>query len=144
MLLREFVPLVEARTGTTARALLGWSMGGYGALLAAETAPDRFRAVAAASPALATSFGAAPAGAFDGPGDYRAHDVFARTAALAPVTVRIDCGTGDPFHEAARRFASLLPHPPTGTFGTGFHDAAYCSVAPGQIATVRRALRSAG
>src|SRR4051812_28425892 len=59
MLLDEFIPLVEQQVParTQNRALLGWSMGGYGALLAAETAPTRFRAVVAVSPALWTSAG---------------------------------------------------------------------------------------
>ena len=42
MLLNEFVPLVRARVGPLPQALMGWSMGGYGALLAAERAPRRF------------------------------------------------------------------------------------------------------
>ncbi|HEX3424927.1 MAG TPA: alpha/beta hydrolase-fold protein [Acidimicrobiales bacterium] len=50
MLLDEFLPFVEQRTKTTRRALGGWSMGGYGAPLVAETAPDRIFGVAAASP----------------------------------------------------------------------------------------------
>jgi S-formylglutathione hydrolase FrmB len=52
MLTDEFVPMIDARTRVSQPALLGWSMGGYGALLAAETAPTRFVVVAAASPAL--------------------------------------------------------------------------------------------
>ena len=43
MLLDEFIPMVESRVGPQPAAVLGWSMGGYGALLAAETAPHRFR-----------------------------------------------------------------------------------------------------
>ena len=52
MLLDEFIPMIEQTTKTTRRALLGWSMGGYGSLLAAEQAPERFFAVTVASPAL--------------------------------------------------------------------------------------------
>jgi predicted alpha/beta superfamily hydrolase len=63
MLLEDFIPMVGQRSGTSVRALLGWSMGGYGALLAAETAPEQFRAVAATSPALWTSSGATAPGA---------------------------------------------------------------------------------
>jgi S-formylglutathione hydrolase FrmB len=80
MLLDEFVPLVEGRLGASPpRALLGWSMGGYGALLAAEQAPDRFDAVVASSPALWTSPDDVPSGAFDGAADFWRHDVFAAT-----------------------------------------------------------------
>lgn len=141
MLLDEFVPLVDSRVDTRNRALLGWSMGGYGALLAAETAPARFQAVAAASPALWTSPTATAAGAFDGPDDYHRHDVFAGVAALQPLTVRVDCGTGDPFHDADRAFVARLQPSAQTSFGPGLHDAAYWrSVAPAQVRTIATAL----
>jgi pimeloyl-ACP methyl ester carboxylesterase len=141
MLLDEFIPMVESRVGVQPAAVLGWSMGGYGALLAAETAPRRFRAVCAASPALWTSPGSTPQGAFDSADDYRRNDVYARTARLAPIVVRIDCGTGDPFYEATKNFVGRVHPAPQGTFGSGFHDDAYWrSVAPAQIQTIKRAL----
>ena len=143
MLLNEFIPLVESRVGAHPRALLGWSMGGYGALLAAETSATRFRAVCAASPALWTTAGATPEGAFDDADDYRRNDVFARASRLSSMTVRIDCGTGDPFYEAARTFAREVHPSPQGTFATGFHDDAYWrSVAPAQIQTIKRAINA--
>jgi enterochelin esterase-like enzyme len=142
MLLDEFVPLVEQHLGgAKPRALLGWSMGGYGALLAAERVPDRFGAVVASSPALWTSPGATPAIAFDGESDYRRNDVYAGIARLASLVTRVDCGTDDSFVDAARAFAAQLPHPNQGSFTDGFHDAAYWrSVAPAQIATIGTAL----
>ncbi|MCU1457901.1 MAG: putative esterase [Actinomycetia bacterium] len=142
MLLDEFIPMVEQHIGSEPpRALLGWSMGGYGALLAAEHAPDRFAAVAAASPALWTTPGATAAIAFDGSADYHRNDVFAGMDRLAAMTVRIDCGTDDPFHDADAEFAARLPHANRGRFSSGFHDDAYWrSVAPAQIATIANAL----
>jgi S-formylglutathione hydrolase FrmB len=142
MLLDEFVPLVEERLGTpTSSALLGWSMGGYGALLAAERAPDHFDVVVASSPALWTSPGDTPAIAFDGEADYRRNDVYAGADRLESLVVRVDCGTDDPFVDAARTFAARLPRPNPGGFTDGFHDAAYWrSVAPAQVATIGRAL----
>jgi S-formylglutathione hydrolase FrmB len=142
MLLDEFIPLVEQRLGASPpRALLGWSMGGYGALLAAERAPEQFAAVVASSPALWTSPGDTPAIAFDGASDYQRNDVFAAIDRLAPMVARVDCGTEDPFYDAAHTFASKLPHPNPGSFGAGFHDAAYWrSVAPAQVATIGTAL----
>ena len=125
------------------RAILGWSMGGYGALLAAERAPERFRAVVAASPALWARAGDSAPGAFDDPADFAAHDVFAGASALAPITVRVDCGTSDGFIAQARRFAQQLSTPNHGSFGPGFHDAAYWrSIAPAQVATIDAALRA--
>jgi pimeloyl-ACP methyl ester carboxylesterase len=141
MLLREFVPMVERRIGSSRRAVLGWSMGGYGALVAAETSPETFTAVAAASPALWLSPAATAPGAFDNAEDYHRHDVVAGEARLAGLTIRIDCGQGDPFLRAAHTFVARLPKPPQTSFGPGYHDAAYWrSVAPAQITTVAGAL----
>jgi enterochelin esterase-like enzyme len=142
MLLEEFIPLVEDRVGASPpRALLGWSMGGYGALLAAERAPERFAAVVASSPALWTSFAEAPEIAFDGLLEYDQDDVFASVDRLAPLVARVDCGTDDSFVDAARTFAARLPHRNPGSFTEGFHDAAYWrSVAPAQVATIADAL----
>jgi alpha-beta hydrolase superfamily lysophospholipase len=142
MLLEEFIPMVDARAGSARRALLGWSMGGYGALLAAATSPDRFSAVAVGSPALWTSPGATAPGAFDDADDYRRNDVFAKASRLSGLAVRLDCGRSDPFHAADRAFAARLPVPPQGTFGAGFHDAPYWrSIAPAQVATIAAAMR---
>jgi S-formylglutathione hydrolase FrmB len=142
MLLDEFVPLVEQRLGTsTPRALLGWSMGGYGALLAAEREPDRFAVAVASSPALWTSPGDTPAIAFDGEDDYRRNDVYAGVDRLESLVARVDCGTDDPFFGAASAFAARLPHPNPGSFTEGFHDDAYWrSVASAQVATIGDAL----
>ena len=144
MLLDEFLPLVEQRLGVMRRALLGWSMGGYGALLAAETRPEAFRAVAAASPALWFSPGASAPGAFDNAQDFHRHDVMAGEDHLAGlVAVRVDCGQQDPFYQATRTFVSRLNRPAETSFGRGFHDAAYWrSVAPAQIATIANAFHS--
>jgi pimeloyl-ACP methyl ester carboxylesterase len=144
MFLEDFVPMIDGRLRLSNRAVLGWSMGGYGALLVAETVPRLFRAVAVASPALWTSPGASAPGAFDNADDFRAHDVFVGTARLSAMTVRVDCGRSDPFYRAARTFAARLTPPPQTSYGPGFHDAAFwTSVAPLQVATLRAALGSA-
>ena len=141
MLLDEFIPMVDTRLGSgLSRALLGWSMGGYGALLAAERAPARFDVVAAASPALFHGPSDVPETAFDGAADYRRNNVFAGIARLADLTVRIDCGNDDPFVDEAKRFAARLPGRNHGRFSSGFHDEAYWrSIAPDQVATIATA-----
>ena len=108
MLFDEFVPLLGRQGLRASRiGLLGWSMGGYGALLAAaELGPSRVAAVVASSPALWLDPADAAPGAFDGPDDFRSHDVFARTADLARVPLRIDCGREDPFASATRELRS--------------------------------------
>lgn len=142
MLLEEFMPMIDQRVAVTRRALLGWSMGGYGSLLAAERSPERFRAVAAASAALWTSASDTAPGAFDDAADYHRYDVFADTNRLAGIVIRVDCGTGDPFLRADTQFAARLPPGHQGSFGPGFHDAAYWrSIAPAQVATIAAAFR---
>jgi hypothetical protein len=141
MLLEEFIPFVERRTNTSHRALMGWSMGGYGSLLAAERTAGKFFAVAVASPALWISAGATAPGAFDNAADYHRFDVFADEQRLTGLTVRVDCGLSDPFYQATRQFVARLPPGHQGSFGPGAHQAGYWrSVAPAQVATIAQAL----
>ncbi len=142
MVLDELLPAVDAYLGSTLpRSLLGWSMGGYGALLAAEQAPDRFVAVAAASPALWHEFADASTGAFDSAEDFDAHDVFAGSSALDALVARVDCGTDDEFESVARSFAATIRGGNPGGFTAGFHDREYWrSIAPAQLATLGAAM----
>ena len=137
MLMREFIPLLANRSlGTTAsgRAIAGWSMGGYGARLAAERSPQSFAAVSLVSPALWTSAGDTAPGAFDDAEDYHRNDVFAGVGALKGVPLRVDCGTGDPFISATRTLVGRAPGV-VADVRSGCHDAGYWrSIAGGQIA----------
>ncbi len=122
---------------------MGWSMAGCGALLYAEEHPELFRAVTAGGPALWTTPSATAPGAFDGPADYRRWNVFDRVDRLGSMTVRVDCGTHDPFLTADRAFVARLPSAHRGSFTPGFHDLAYWRrVAPAQVATIGAALRT--
>lgn len=133
----ELLPTVFAELGELPTAVMGWSMGGYGALLMAQRHRDRFVAAVATSPALWRSFDESADGAFDDAGDFAAHDVFATIDDLGSLPVQIDCGTGDGFVDAARDFASRLPTTNLGRFSHGYHDARYSrSVAPRAIATI--------
>jgi S-formylglutathione hydrolase FrmB len=139
MIVEELMPAVEAQLGlaVTPWAAIGWSMGGYGALLLAQRHPDRFKAVVAASPALWRRFDEAAAGAFDSEADFSAHDVFDGVDRLAGLRVRVDCGRSDGFAPRSREFAELLPNANLGTFGRGYHDASYWrSVASAQVTTI--------
>jgi pimeloyl-ACP methyl ester carboxylesterase len=136
MVLGELIPMLSDKGLDTSRvAFIGWSMGGYGALLlGARLGPARTAAITAVSPALWLSSGAAAPGAFDGPEDFAANSVFGLPA-LASTPIRIDCGNSDPFYSATNQFIAQLPHPPAGGFSPGGHDGGYwSSQLPGEIA----------
>jgi enterochelin esterase-like enzyme len=109
MLLDEFIPWYEDERdvgGSRARrAVLGWSMGGYGALLAAERRPDMFAAVCAASPALWYQYSDGVGDAFDDEADFEENNVFTAVTRLGDTAVRVDCGRADVFYDAALDFA---------------------------------------
>jgi S-formylglutathione hydrolase FrmB len=143
MLTDEFVPLLSRHGLVTSRvAVLGWSMGGYGALLLAETAgPSRIAAVAADSPALWLRAADSASGAFDGAADFAAHDVFARRSRLAGIPVRIACGDRDPFCPAVREFVTGVPDLAGTDFSTGEHTNTYWRrTAPAQLRFLASAL----
>lgn len=136
MVLDELLPLLGEQGLDTSRvAFLGWSMGGYGALLlGGRLGPARTAAICAVSPALWLSSGAAAPGAFDGAADYAANSVWGLPA-LGSIPIRIDCGNSDPFYDATKQFIAQLPTPPAGGFSPGGHDGAYwSSVLPGELA----------
>ena len=82
MVLNELIPMLDKQNLDTSRvAFLGWSMGGYGALLlGGRLGPARTAAICAVSPALWLSSGAAAPGAFDGPDEFAANSVFGMPA----------------------------------------------------------------
>jgi S-formylglutathione hydrolase FrmB len=126
MVLDELIPMLSSQGLDTSRVgFLGWSMGGYGALLlGARLAPARTAAICAVSPALWTSSGAAAPGAFDGADDYAANTVWGLPQ-LASIPIRIDCGDSDPFYSATKQFIGQLPKPPAGGFSPGGHDGGF-------------------
>ncbi|TFV57231.1 alpha/beta hydrolase [Mycobacterium sp. PS03-16] len=128
MVLDELLPMLGDHGLDTSRVgFLGWSMGGYGALLlGARLGPARTAAICAVSPALWTSAGAAAPGAFDGAEDYAANSVWGLPE-FASIPIRIDCGTSDPFYAATQEFIAQLPNPPAGGFSPGGHDAGFWS-----------------
>lgn len=128
MVLDELIPMLAGQGLDTSRVgFLGWSMGGYGALLlGARLGPARTAAICAVSPALWTSAGAAAPGAFDGAQDYAANSVWGLPA-LGSIPIRIDCGNSDPFAGATRQFIGQLPTPPAGGFSPGGHDGEFWS-----------------
>ena len=123
MVLDELLPLLNGQGLDVSRVgFLGWSMGGYGALLlGARLGAARTAAVCAVSPALWTS-----SGACDGSDDYAANTVWGLPA-LGSIPIRIDCGNSDPFQASTKQFIGQLPSPPAGGFSPGGHDADFWS-----------------
>jgi S-formylglutathione hydrolase FrmB len=126
----EFVAMVEQRfdVGGTPekRAALGWSMGGYGALLAGQLRPYVVGAVAALSPAVFPSYDAARSGhssTFDSAEDWHRYGLWPHLDELT-VPVRIDCGSYDPFAPTARELLKRIPGA-SGGIESGCHDQAF-------------------
>jgi pimeloyl-ACP methyl ester carboxylesterase len=137
MLMDEFLPLVGSMGVSTERLVaFGWSMGGYGSLLLAETYPARIRRVGAESPAIWPSYTAsqdANPTAFDSAADWSAHDVVGHLGELGQIPVRIDCGFTDPFVPASRQLAGLLA-PGEVVLSPGGHDLTFWKAhAPSQL-----------
>lgn len=126
MVIEELLPLMRSKGLATDRlGLIGWSMGGYGALLmATRLGPERVVGVVAASSALWQSPSEAWAGAFDDNDDFARNDVFAARGRLRGIPVRLDCGRDDVFFAANQAFARELPDA-TVTFDKGGHTAEY-------------------
>lgn len=147
MLLDEIVAAHESRISTVRRGLMGWSMGGYGALLAAAVKPELFRAVCTASAALwqsAEEQERAVPDAFDGPADFNRNNVFKEIGKYRGTRMRVDCGMQDPFYGAnaalVRALESDGQHPET-HFAPGCHDEWYWSrIAYDQLRFMARAL----
>jgi len=137
MVIGELIPMLanQHHLDTSRVGFLGWSMGGYGALLlGSRLGPARTAAICAERPTLWRSPEAAAPGAFDSAEDFTANTVFG-IPALGSIPLRVDCGTDDPFYAATKEFVAQLPSPPAGGFAPGGHDAGYwSSQLPGEIA----------
>jgi enterochelin esterase-like enzyme len=126
MVLNELLPMLATKGLDTSRVgFIGWSMGGYGALLlGGALGPARTAAICAVAPALYSDYGdAIQAGAFDGPADWFAYSVYG-TPALSEIPLRIECGDRDRYYMAVKQFVASLRKPPAGVSFEGGHDVA--------------------
>ena len=142
MLVDELLPLLADHGLRTDRiAVGGWSMGGYGALLLAETlGPARVAACVPDSPALFRDDKDYATGSFDSAADFDAHDVVARSGRLAGIPTRVSCGTSDPFIGEVRELLRRGPQIEH-LLGPGGHNAAWWQhAAPSQLAFAGRHL----
>jgi enterochelin esterase-like enzyme len=127
MVVDELLPLLaDHGLRTDDLGLMGWSMGGYGALrLAGLLGPERVRAVVAASPAIWTDPDDASTSGFDDAEEYQQYTVVGHQGDLDGIAVRIDCGTGDPFYRDVQVYADGFSGSATSTFQPGGHEAGY-------------------
>jgi enterochelin esterase-like enzyme len=143
MVIHEFLPLLAAHGLKTTRVgLLGWSMGGYGALYLATVLGTRRCAVSVAeSPAIWHHSWQSVEGAFDNAADFDRHAIFGRQALLRDIALRIDCGASDGFAPVTRDLRASISPNPGGGIEPGGHDPAYWrSQAPAQLRFVGRHL----
>ncbi len=126
MVLNELIPMLSTMNLDITRVgFIGWSMGGYGAmLLGARLGPARTAGICAVSPALYQSYTASTLGAFDSYDDWTHNTVFG-SPALSTIPLRIDCGNDDQFAPATHQFIAQLRTPPAGGFWPGGHDEAF-------------------
>lgn len=126
MVLNELLPMLAAKGLDVSKVgFLGWSMGGYGALLlGARLGPARTAGICAVSPALYPAYSLSTPGAFDSYQDWFRNNV-SGLPAFASIPVRVDCGTSDRFCPATRQFVAQLSTPPSGSFSPGGHDKGY-------------------
>lgn len=143
MVVDEFLPLLGRSGLDTSRVgLLGWSMGGYGALhLGRLLGAGAAAGIGAMSPALWHEYADTAPGAFDDAGDFTDATVFGHQDDLDGIAVRIDCGEGDPFYDAVGDYRDGFAEPPAGGFERGDHDLGYWRrIAPDHIAFLGDAL----
>jgi len=129
MVTDELLPMLRQRGYDTARiGLLGWSMGGYGALrLAGLRGPEATAAVVASSPALWSDADDASPSGFSDADEYEEYSVFHDQAQLDGIPVRVDVGTGDPFYRDVQDYVHGFPGDAdvTSSFEPGGHTPGY-------------------
>src|SRR5262249_29664938 len=111
MVLGELIPRCQRiglGLGNRQIGALGISMGGYGAILLAERYPEVFRAAAAISPAIWTSYEQARSvnpGAYASASAFAAADAVTHASSLKGVAVRVATGLEDPFRPGVEALA---------------------------------------
>jgi putative esterase len=161
MLGNEFLPMLGSLgLRTDAIGAVGWSMGGYGALLLAReahrgtftgisptgTSPASTRrarvvAAAASSPALFASYASSASGAFDNATDFARYGDLASEPDAGSTALFVACGVDDAFTQETKRYRAHASPTPAGDISKGCHtDGYWRSVAAAQISFVGRHL----
>jgi dienelactone hydrolase len=127
MLTDELLPLLASQGLLVEHVgMLGWSLGGAGAiLLATRLGASRCAALVASSPAIWTDAADTSAGTYDGPSDFGRFRVDHLGPTLTGVPTWIDCGDLDPFAPAVADFSATCTPRPRGGIVPGCHDEAF-------------------
>jgi hypothetical protein len=145
MLSNEFVPMLnKLGLQTDAIGVVGWSMGGYGALLLAREAhrgtlgaTSRVAVAAASSPALFASYQASASGAFDNSADFARYGNLASEPDVGATPLYVACGADDAFTSETKRYRAHASLTPAGDISKGCHTNGYWrSVAAAQISFI--------
>ena len=123
MVLDELIPMLAGHGLDTSRvAFLGWSMGGYGALLLGARLGPRARPRSARSAPRCGHRRVRPRQVPSTAQRTTRPTACGDCPHSAAIPIRIDCGNGDPFYSATQQFIAQLPSPPAGGFSPGGHD----------------------
>jgi hypothetical protein len=150
MLTEEFLPMLAGLgLRTNAIGVLGWSMGGYGALLFAReanrgeligvdaSARTIVVAAAASSPALFASYRASASGAFDDAADFARYGDLVGDPDAGTTPLYVGCGATDAFTGETKRYRANVSPLPAGGISKGCHTAGYWrSLAAAQISFI--------
>jgi dienelactone hydrolase len=142
MITQEFLPMLKQRGLNTRRiGVLGWSMGGYGALLLARESHRKnlkntdVAAAAAGSPALFTSYKSSAAGAFDDADDFARYGDLSTAPDVGATPMHVSCGKDDAFTDITKKYRAKVTPPPQGEISKGCHTEGYWrSLAAEQLA----------
>jgi hypothetical protein len=147
MVTQEFLPMLgQLGLRTDTIGVLGWSMGGYGALLFAResnrgtlvnlgaSARTTVVAAAASSPALFASYQASASGAFDDDADFAKYGDLVSQPEAGNTPLYVGCGATDAFTGETKRYRAHASPLPAGGISKGCHTGGYWrSVAAAQI-----------
>lgn len=146
MIFHEFLPLLGTLGLAVERpAVLGFSMGGYGALMCGLTQPDRFAAIVANAPAFWRSFGESQQvnpGAFSSAAEWSTYgDVLTRSRAVGALPAHVYIGESDPFEPIVAALRDRLPDRSVVRITKGCHDGTFWQAhAPEQMRLIGNAL----
>jgi pimeloyl-ACP methyl ester carboxylesterase len=146
MLIEEFLPQLAKRgLATDHPAVSGISMGGYGALLGGLTAPSRFSAIIANSPAVWRTYGESKKvnpGAFSSAAEWSQYgDLLSHAAGFKGLPIQIHIGKSDSFEPVVSSLRDRLPDPRVVHISQGCHDGTFWQAqAPTDLKVIGAAL----